>query len=44
MLGEQTVERSGVEFAQRVAGGIGKIDHDEIERIGIWSSQGKRRR
>jgi hypothetical protein len=33
MLGQQAVERRGVEFAQRVIGRVGKIDHHEIVRI-----------
>ena len=31
----QPVEGGGEEFAERVAGGVGKIGHDEIVAIGI---------
>src|SRR5580704_2097726 len=36
------IERGGVELAERIIGGIGKIDNDEIETVGVridpWKS------
>src|SRR5580692_7926698 len=41
MAGGGTIKRGGVELAERIIRGIGKIDDDEIETVGVLIDPGK---